>query len=332
MSASAQHGSTAFTTSAFAFVPANVRRALGRPTVPLLSTALAASCAHRLSGPVVELTWPGSSALLGAFRAARRANAALTLVIPDAFAVDDPSARLRIVRAVVSLAEEARFDRPLFLVRRLAGQSARTPDDVERFTAAIAAEVEAGFPSIALRPEGPDALDLEALVRVLGPFSLEGVGFELELDGGHAPGPASLDRASVRFAAVRGVPVEEAPPGALLVVDPLEGPIPSEAPCRVSLDAFVVKGLTRALPPESRQELLRALQDDGAAGALTSALDLLAELDDVERARVEALVYAEVKDAIHALGADDVGDDLEVALFASGDPPEHDAEREPDGR
>lgn len=321
MSASVHFGSP-LGTHVFAFVPANVRRALGPTPVPLLSSELAAISAPRLSGPIVELTWPGTSALLGALRAARRANAALTLVLPDIFAVDDPSARLRIARAVVALADEAHFDRPLFLVRQLRGQSARTPDDVERLRSAIFAEVEAGFPSIALRPVELGVLDLAELGPILAPFTLEGVGFEIELAGHHEAALVlpSLEDAGVRFAAVRGASADDELAGALLVVDPLAGPVPADLPCRVSLDAFVVKGIARALPPLSRDVLVRALKEKGPAAALTSDLDLLAELDDRERARVEAFVYAEVKDAIHALGAHDIGDELEALLGSVEEP------------
>lgn len=321
MSATVHLSGLAFGTRAFAFVPGNVRRALGETSVPLLSSELAAICAPRLSGPVVELSWPGTSALIGALRAARRANAALALVMPDIFAVEDPGARLRIARAVLALAEEARFDRPLFLVRQLRGQSARTPEEVERLKGALAAEVEAGFPSIALRPGELGLDDLAELGPLIAPFALEGVGFELELEGRHeaALALASLDEAGVRFAAVRGASADDELGGALLVVDPFQGRMPSGVPCRVSLDAFVVKGIARALPSTARDTLLRALRSKGATKALTSDLDLLAELDDGERARVEAMVYAEVKDALQALGADDVGDELEAALDTLGE-------------
>ncbi len=317
MSASALDPSALWSARLLAFVPGNVRRALVEPTVPLLSSSLAALCAPSLSGPLVEVTWPGTCALLGTLRAARRAGASLALVVPDAFSVDDPGARARIMHAIIALAEEARFDRPLFVVRRVRGQSAGTPEGVERLQSAIAAEVEAGFPSIALRPAELGLVDLQDLAALLGPFADAGVGFELELFAADAPALtlATLDEAGMSFAAVRGAGPDDELGGALLVVDPLQGPVPEDVPCRVSLDAFVVKGIARGLSPGPRDFLLRAVRRQGASAALMNGLDTLAELDDGERVRVEALVYAEVKDALSALGAEGVGDELADALL-----------------
>lgn len=317
MSAYAQASSAFVTERLLAFVPGNVRRALLDVTLPLLSSNLAAGCAAALSGPVVEVTWPGTSALLGCLRAARRARVALALVIPDAFLVEDPGARPRIMRAVVALAEEARYDEPLFVIRRLRGQRARAPEDVERLQGAISAEVDAGFPSIALRPAELELTELKELTSVLAPFAEAGIAFELEFEGRDGAGLilATLDDAGMRFAAVRGASAEDELGGALLVVDPLEDHVPDDIPCRVSLDAFVVKGISRAVSAEARDLLLRAVRRQGASGALAGSLDTLAEIDDSERARVEALVYAEVSDAITALGAEGVGDELVDALL-----------------
>lgn len=312
------HGSSATVSERLlAFVPGNVRRALHHCSVPLFSTNIAAACAVALSGPLVEVTWPGTSALLGCLRAARRAGAGLTLVIPDAFAVDDPSARARIMRAVVTLCEEARYDRPLFLVRRMRGQTVRTLAGAEGLQAAISAEVEAGFPSIALRPAELGLSDLQELAVLLAPFAEAGVAFELEFEGRDGAGLilATLDEVGMRFAAVRGASPDDELGGALLVVDPLEDSLPDDVPCRVSLDAFVAKGIGRALPAEARTLLLRAVRRQGASSALVSSLDTVAELDDDERARVEVLVYAEVSDALSALGAAGVGDELVDALL-----------------
>lgn len=307
----------AFGEGLFVFVPGNVRRALGDTPVAVLSSDVAAACAAALSGPVVEVTWPGTSALLGCLRAVRRAGGALALLIPDAFAVDDPSARLRIVRAAVTLAEEARYDRPLFLIRRLRAQSARTPVDAERLLSAIAAEVEAGFPAIALRPAELGINELRQLASLLAPFAEAGVGFELEFEprDGAALLLATLHEAGMRFAAVRGASPDDELGGALLVVDPLEDYVPEEVACRISLDAFVVKGICRALPVGPRELFLRAARRQGASGALVTGLDTLAELDDDERHRVETLVYAEVSDALIALSAGGVGDELADLLI-----------------
>jgi hypothetical protein len=47
-----------------AFISGNVRRAFGEVPAPILSSALITKHGARLTGPVVEVTWPSTSAFL----------------------------------------------------------------------------------------------------------------------------------------------------------------------------------------------------------------------------------------------------------------------------
>jgi hypothetical protein len=308
------------------FVPPAARRVLGDDApVSLLSTGLIAEHASQLQGPAVEVTWCGTSALLGVMRAVQHHGALLSVVLPDVFDLDDPGARESLVRAVADVAGEVMAGAPLSVVRRLRGRFAGAPEAARALSTTIAGEADAGFTAFSLRPAELGIDDGAELLDVVQPAIEMGAGVELEFDkhDGAAFTLAQLDEVGMRAAAIRGAGPDDELCGGLLVVDPLTQELPDEVPLRVNLDAFVVKGIAEAIAPAEGGLLLRATRRGNASRALVTGLDLLAELDDDERLRVEGLTHARVADALVALGAEDVAGDLLRALTAElqGDMP-----------
>lgn len=299
------------------FATPGAQRVLGADhDVSLISSALVAEHRRHLYGPMLEVTWPGSSALLGTLRAVAEKGALLAISLPDVFDLEDPSAQEQVVRSIAGIAEAAEMQGPLVLLRRLRGRYAGDASAASTLSAVLVREADAGFTSFSLRPpelQLEDPSDLCALVR---PALDMGAGVELEFEPHDAAGLvlALLDEAGLRTGAVRGVGAHDVLLGGLLVVDPLHDELPDDTPFRASLDPFLVQGIARGIGPAQGGLLLRATRRGNASRALVTGLDLLAELDDDERQRVETLAYDEARNAIDALGAAGVSDDLLESL------------------
>lgn len=295
------------------FVPAPTRRSLGDDLeVPLVSSALIAEHAPSLTGPCLEVTWPGTAALGGVLRAVRHKDGVMAVRLPEVLS-EDPRARGHAVQAVVAVAEDAAFDRPLVIVGGVAGTAGEGA--AERFSDELFAAVDVGITSVVLRPAALDDELLDALCELTEPLRELGIGIEADFgpDEGAAFLLAQLDELGLPLAAVRGAGEDDELGGGLLVVDPAAGDIP-DLPVRVSLDPFVVKGLARALDDEAGRALLASARERGASSTLAESLPRLAQLDERGRARAEALVYAEVEAAAVALQAARVASDLYDAL------------------
>jgi len=308
-------GSTALN----AFTPPAARRVLGDDArVALISSAVVAEQRAHLGGPVLEVTWPGTCALLGTMRAVREHGALLTISLPDVFDLDDPASREQLVRAVAGVSEEAELAGPIVIARRLRGRFAAEADVESALPALLGLEADAGFTSFALRPAELRLDDPADLIELVAPAVEMGAGIELEFEPRDRPALllALLDEAGMRAAAVRGAGAHDELLGGLLAVDPLRDELTSEVPLRVSLDPFVVKGIAAGIGAAQGGLLLRATRRGNASRALVTGLDLLAELDDDERQRVERESYDSVSAAIEALGAAGVVEDLVVAIRA----------------
>ena len=281
------------------FIPSSVRERLGDDLeVPVISSALLAEHQHGLSGPVIELVWPGTAALLGVLRAAKAADAIVCVRTP-------PGADNKLVDAVVSVAEVARFDRPLVVVATLEGE-------VDAETRAFR-EIDAGFSAVSLNVASLGLEDdVDRAVALVRPLSERGIGVELDLRGTRFPGLflAHLDEAEVALAAVRGASVDDEIGDAFVVVDPVEDEVPSDAALRISTSGFLVRALSRVMPIKERIALRADVVSFGADEALSMRLAAFGLFTDDERGRLEALCRAELAEAIPHLSADRVASDL----------------------
>jgi hypothetical protein len=292
------------------FVPVSVRELVkDSEHLPLVSTQLFADHRDALTGPVLEVTWPGTSALLGVMTAARQSDAVLVVSIPAELTALGVEAQRTLIESILSVADESRFDRPLAIVGAVRGLAAVAED---RLVEALYPQVAAGFTAINLLPAelGDDAAELiEAAGR---PLVEQGIGLELELDGLDFPGLvlAQLDEAGVPIAAVHGADPFDEIGDAFIVVDPLEDELHDDAGIRVRLDGFLITALTRTLPIKERLRLRADVVSFGAPCAFAERLELFSSLPVEERRRLETFAYAEAVEAIKNLQGDEVASDL----------------------
>lgn len=298
-----------------AFLPASAQRALGSTVgVPLISSALVAEHAAALTGPCLEVSWPGSAALSGALRAVRHAGALLGLRLPLALGATHRRARLDGVLGALAVVEQAGFDQPLVLIGEATPKGGDGSAE-ERLLEALLDVADVGLTSVSLRVGAlaPDAR--EALPVVARALCELGVGLELDLEEGPGTGHllARLEAAGAPLAAVRGAAFGDPRCGGVFVVDPARGVTP-EGPLRISLDPFVLEGLARAVGPAGARGLHASARARGAGQTIALVLGRLAGFDAARRVRVEAFVYAEVAHACRALAACGVAGELRDAL------------------
>ncbi len=260
------------------FVPPTA--AARAPGLALMSGALMSLHGASLGGPVVELERLTYPALVGALRAARRADACVAVCVPPDARNYAPTASRASVEAIVRAARESHFDRPLAIVSR----AAAVP--IERVAEGFYRDLDAGFTSFGV---GAQMFlgDVNLLADVCAPLLEQELGLELELgldeDAQRGLMLAALDdmlgKVGLVLAAVRGASPDDELAGALLV-----SRVKVAVPHRLVLSDKVTAATDRIDPNDlMRQEACAfeimedALQQCGAVGVASRLLDALAQ-------------------------------------------------------
>jgi hypothetical protein len=296
------------------YTPAVVRPVADAFEVDLLSTSTFAQHQREIGAPLVEVSFCGGVLLDGVLRAARHADAPVTVALS---ALEPGGVRLhKEVRTVLECAADTGFDRPLALVARASSLSSFDDGEIDRVSERMLSVLDVGLTAFSFRP-GDVALDRAIrLTRAVRPLLEWGVGVELEIDGTPADllMLAELDEIGLPIAAVRGATGDDELCGGVLVVDPLRDALPEDmSAARVVLDGFLLRAARDVLgETEGHRLFARAADDTGAA--LSDASTLFDELPHRDRDRLEALVYGNVAQALVRLGAEHTSDRLLDAL------------------
>lgn len=305
----------------FDFVPGSIRAQFGDElAVPLVSTSIFAEHKRLLSGPTLEVTWPGAAALAGVMRAVQRHDAILAVVAPAAISMNHDAA-IQWVDAILAVAESVHFKQPLSIVGRVEREHATGIRDAnwsQSFSEKLYAEIEAGFTAIAFQPRNFGLEGASEIATLTAPLQELGIGIEVEFNEGDPAAIylAQLEDAGLPISAVRGATTFDDTLG-LHVVDPLQEELPEDAAMRVSVDGFVLKAFERILSNRERLALHADIVAFGAHEAVSARLPFFAELSDDERERFEAFADMHIDAAIPSLCADGVASAFLDALDES---------------
>lgn len=301
------------------FVPAAARQGLaGELSLPVVSSEFIAEFSAALSGPILEVTWPGGPLMAAIFRAAKHRDAALAINIPPQLRAANPNAGRAVAELIFEIAADVDFDRPFVLVSSgwpLVDFAGSSPEEALK---PIFDAVDAGYTSIALRAADVDN-GAQSVLRVLEPVKSFGVGVELEFEAGVDPAflLAQLEDAGVQVAAIRGAGEFDDLCGGILAVDPAYDAIPTECPFRLGIEGFVIEGAVHALRGEFPAErLAAAAKDYGPRRALCAFAGALEDLPEPVLDRMESQVYARLLDVATRVGAEGTASDLLDAVLA----------------